>query len=137
MSFPANLDWYLDKYEPPAKQRRKTRKRKMAEPRQRWRITLDELCYAASINPATFQAWADSGYLGARLRSIPSQGGRGRHITRETAQRTVLMARLVRAGLSPEAASHLATSHTVGSDEPLEVRLSEYVTVTIPRNDLP
>lgn len=136
MSFPVSLDWYLDKYEPPPKQRRKTRSR-MAEPRERWRITLGELCYAAKITPVVFQLWADSGYLGSRLRSLPSQGGRGRHITRETAQRTVLLARLVTAGLTPEAASHVATAHAVGDDEPLRMALPGGVLVTIQRDDLP
>lgn len=136
MSFPADLNWYLDRYEPPPKQRRKTVTR-MAEPRERWRITLDELCYAAQITPVVFQAWAEAGYLGSRLRSLPSQGGRGRHITRETAQRTVLMARLVQAGLTPEAASHVATTHQVGNDEPLRVSLTSQAAITVSRDDLP
>jgi hypothetical protein len=108
----------------------------LREPRTRWRITLDELCYAARIDPVVFDAWATSGYLGKRLATCPA-GGRARHITRETAQRTVLMARLVWAGLTPVAASHLVTTHHVGDEGPLVAELAGGVTVSVPRSDLP
>lgn len=108
----------------------------MAEQRQRWRITLDELCYAAKIQPEAFDIWARNGYLGKRLASYPDKG-RGRHITRDAAQRTVLVARLVRAGVREDVAGHVAAAHKVGDTEPLEAELPNGVRVTVAREDLP
>jgi hypothetical protein len=132
-------DWYFDHYPaPPATLGRRRRKTviRMTQPRQRWRMTLDELCYAAQITPSTFNEWADQGLLGRRVAERPD-AGRGRHITRETAQRTVLVARLVSAGIHPEAAGHVAAGHKVGDDDPLEAQLNNGVTVAIRRDDLP
>lgn len=133
-----SADWYLDRYVPPAKLPKRRRKQViiMVEPRRRWRMTLDELCYAARITPATFDRWADAGLLGKRLASRPDQG-RGRHITRDTAQRTVLVARLVAAGVKPDAAGCIAAGHKTGDNTPLVADLPGGVQVTIPREDLP
>lgn len=106
------------------------------ERRARWRMTLDELCYAAAISPGQFQQWADEGVLGKRLAVRPN-GGRASHITRETAQRTVLVARLVAAGVHPLAAGHVAQGHKVNDSEPLHAELPCGVTITILREDLP
>lgn len=110
--------------------------RRVSESRQRWRITLDQLLMEAKITAKTFDEWADQGILGKRLVERPAQG-RGRHITRDTAQRTVLVARLVRAGIHPLAAGHIASSHNVRETTPLTAELPNGVTVTIDRSDLP
>lgn len=99
-------------------------------------MTLDELCYAARIDVKTFDAWADAGFLGKRLASRPDQG-RGRHLTRETAQRTVLVARMVAAGIRPDIAGCVAAGHKTGDSTPLVADLPGDVHVTISREDLP
>jgi hypothetical protein len=132
-------DWYLD-HESPAPNRRLRRRKnviRMTRPRQRWRMTLDELCYAAKITPVQFDQWASAGLLGSRLQSLPAQGGRGRHIARDTAQRTVLVARLVAVGVHPEVAGCVAAGHKTGETGPLQATLPNGVTITVPRDDLP
>ena len=99
-------------------------------------MTLDELCYVANIKADTFDQWANNGLLGKRLASRPDQG-RGRHITRETAQRTVLVARLVASGVDPDVAGRVAEGHKTGATDPLVARLPGGITITIPREDLP
>jgi hypothetical protein len=108
----------------------------MTPERERWRMTFDQLCMEARIDAKTFDSWADQGILGKRLTSRPVQG-RGRHITRDVAQRTVLVARLVAAGLHPLAAGHVASGHSVRETDPLVAHLPNGVTVTIDRSDLP
>lgn len=108
----------------------------MPEKRVRWRMTLDELCYVAGIEPNLLDEWADKGWLGKRCVVRPIRG-RSRQITREMAQRTVLVARLVRAGLHPEAAGHVAQGHMVNDHEPLTAELPGGVIITITRSDLP
>jgi hypothetical protein len=131
------IDWYLDHPAGPSTVRlRRKAVIRVAQPRQRWRITLDELCYTARISPTIFDIWATSGYLGSRLTSVPDKG-RGRHITRATAQRTVLVSRLVAAGMRPEVAGHVVAGHRVGDTAPLEAELPNGVTVTVARDDLP
>lgn len=131
-------DWYLDHDPTPCERRRIRRKTviRMTKPRERWRMTFDELCYAARITPDTFDTWADQGLLGRRVAERPVNG-RGRHITRETAQKTVLVARLVAAGIHPEAAGCVVAGHRVGDLTPLEASLNNGVTVQIRRDDLP
>lgn len=102
----------------------------------RWRMTLDELCYAAKIDHKTFDAWADAGLLGRRVTERPNQG-RGRHITRDTAQRTVLVARMVAAGIHPDVAGCVAAGHKTGATDPLVAQLTGGTTFTISREDLP
>ena len=102
----------------------------------RWRMTLDELCYAACISATQFHDWADQGILGKRLTFRPN-GGRGSQITREVAQRTVLVARLVAAGVHPLAAGCIAQGHKVNDIAPLHAELTCGVTITILREDLP
>ena len=114
---------------------RPKRRRQVTE-RVRWRITLDQLLLEAKIDAKTFDAWADAGYLGSRLRERPNQG-RGRHITRVTAQKTVLVARLVHAGISPMMAGHIASNHSLKDTTPLTIDTGHGVTVTIDRSDLP
>lgn len=108
----------------------------MSDVRVRWRMTLDELCYAAKIDVKTFDSWADRGLLGKRLASRPDQG-RGRHITRETAQKTVLVARMVASGVTPDVAGCVAAGHRTGDDTPLVANLPGGISVTISREDLP
>jgi len=116
--------------------RPKMKKVTVKEKRVRWRMTLDELCAAACVDARQFQLWADEGILGKRIASTPN-GGRGSHITREVAQRTVLVSRLVAAGVHPLAAGHIAQGHKVNDYHPLETALTCGVTITIDRTDLP
>lgn len=133
-----DLDWYLDHYVPPPRQTKRRRKptTMTEQKRERWRMTLDELCYAAKIDVKTFDAWADAGLLGKRLASRPDQG-RGRHITRETAQRTVLVARMVVSGVRPDIAGCVASGHKTGDTTPLVANLPGGIDMTISREDLP
>lgn len=133
-----DLDFYLDRYVAPRGQPSYRRKRRshVNEKRPRWRMTLDELCYVAKVNVKTFDTWADAGLLGKRLASRPDKG-RGRHITRETAQRTVLVARLVAAGVHPDVAGCVAAGHKTGDNTPLVAALPGGVQVTVSREDLP
>lgn len=133
------LDYaYMDDLPSTTRIRTKPRRRKdeMPEKRVRWRMTLDELCYVAGITPDILDEWADKGWIGKRCVARPN-GGRGRHITREMAQRTVLVSRLVRAGLHPEAAGCVAQGHKVNDHEPLHADLPGGVQITITRSDLP
>lgn len=128
----------LDELPTTTRIRTKPRLRKidMPDQRVRWRMTLDELCYAAKIPARTFDDWAAQGILGKRHALYPDQG-RGRHITRELAQKTVLVARLVAAGLHPLAAGHVAQGHKTNDTSPLTTELSGGIEVTIDRSDLP
>lgn len=131
-------DWYLDHYTVPIE--RPKRRRKLtpvtSPKRERWRMTLDELCYAAGINPYIFNVWAGEGLLGKRLVAYPANG-RGRHITRETAQRTVLVARMIAAGVTPTVAGCVAAGHKTGDSTPLVADLPGGIHITILREDLP
>jgi len=131
-------DWYLDHYLAPIERIKRRRKpMTMTTPkRERWRMTLDELCYTSGISPNVFNEWADAGYLGKRLAAYPANG-RGRHITRETAQRTVLVARMVKAGVTPSVAGCVAAGHKTGDDSPLVADLPGGIHVEISREDLP
>lgn len=133
-----DLDWYLDHYTAPRQRarRRRTLMTVTRTKRQRWRMTLDELCYAAGIDVKTFDRWADSGILGKRQAARPDRG-RGRHITKETAQRTVLVARMVTAGVTPDVAGCVAAGHRTGDTSLLIADLPGGVHVTISREDLP
>lgn len=91
-------------------------------------MTVDELCYAAQIEVTTFNEWADTGVIGS---------ARDRRVTRSIAQKTVLVARLVAAGLHPHAAGCVAAGHKTNDTSPLVAELPGGVTVTIERNDLP
>lgn len=116
----------LDQYG--ATRLRPKRRKKAAEDRMRWHMTLDELCYAAHIDPTTFNIWSDEGLLGR---------SRDRRVTREVAQKTVLVSRLITAGLHRNAAACVAAGHKTGDTTPLTAELPGGVTVTVDRSDLP
>ena len=118
------------------RQRKRMGRMQMDEKRERWRITFDELCFLAGITHKTFDEWADQGVLGKRLTSRADQG-RGRHITRETAQRTILVARLVAAGMHPVAAGCVVQGHRPRDTSPLLAELPGGVSISIDRSDLP
>jgi Fe2+ transport system protein FeoA len=103
--------------------------------RVRWRMTLDELCYATKASAMLIEQWAQLGAYGPRWRENRDRG-KYRHVTREMAQRAVIMSRLVRAGMKEEAAAKIAVEHQVRTTEPLIARLGE-VHITIRRDDLP
>jgi len=58
-------------------------------------------------------------------------------MTREGAQRAVVCARLVQAGVTERTAVKLAALHEVGDDTPLRIEISDSVTVVVDRTDLP
>jgi len=106
-----------------------------AKARVRWRMTLDELAYATKVSPITLEEWAQLGAYGPRWKENRDRG-KWRHITREVAQRAVVMSRLVRAGLTTITAADIARTHEVGDDMPLYAHQGE-VTLIVKRNDLP
>lgn len=99
-----------------------------AHKRTRWKMTAEELCYAAGIDVTTFNEWIDLGIVGRN---------RDRRVTREVAQKTVLVARLVTAGLGPYVAGCVVAGHKTNDDHPLEAELPGGVVVTVDRTDLP
>ncbi len=103
---------------------------------RRWRTTVDEVCHLAGITYPELLRWAALGVLGPRRQERP-QGGYGRHWTREETQRAVLVGRMVRAGLALEVAGKVASTHELGSCDVLEYLLSEGVSVTVSRVNLP
>lgn len=88
------------------------------ERRVRWRITLDELCHKAKATPQALDHWAEIGALGPRWRENRDRG-KWRHITREVAQRAVIMSHLLQAGIDKQVAAKLAATHERGDDTPL------------------
>lgn len=91
-------------------------------------MTVEELCYAAGIDVATFNEWSDTGIVGRN---------RDRRVTKTVAQKTIIVARLVAAGLHPHAACCVAAGHKTNDTSPLVAELPGGVTVTVERTDLP
>ncbi len=116
--------------------REKKQEMQVLERRSKWRMTLDELCAVACITPVQLHQWASEGILEKRL-APKARAGRAPVITREAAQRTVLVSRLVAAGVHPLAAGHIAQGHKTNDFEPLQADLPCGVTITIQRKDLP
>lgn len=106
-----------------------------ADGRIRWRMTLDQLVYETKASANLIEEWAQLGAYGPRWRENRDRG-KYRHVTREMAQRCMIMARLVRAGMKPEAAARIAVEHTLRTTEPLIARIGE-VQIVINREDLP
>ncbi len=110
------------------RQRPKRRKKADVDTRVRWKMSIEELCYAAGIDSDTFTEWVHFGLVGK---------SRDLRVTREVAQKTVLVARLVGAGLYPTGAGCVAAGHKTGDTSPLVAELPGGVTVTVLRTDLP
>lgn len=106
--------------------------------RIRWRMTLDELVHACGVRLPELEHWAEIGGLGDRWRE-PRNQGKWRHITREAAQRAVLMSRMVKAGMTPEAAAVVAREHAVhrGSEPAPMMARRPGVTFLVSRDNLP
>jgi hypothetical protein len=103
--------------------------------RVRWRVTLDQLCHLCDANPYTLEYWAALGALGPRWKE-PRNSGKWRHITREAADRAVLMSRIVKAGVEPWRAAQIASTHQHGDTTPLTVTIGE-VQIQVSREELP
>jgi hypothetical protein len=103
--------------------------------RERWRMTLQELCYATKTTPFDLNRWASLGALGPRWRE-KKQHGRWNHITREAAQRAVIMSRLVDAGVNEEQSATLAAIWEIGSSGDYTVH-REHATIVVSTDDLP
>lgn len=73
-------------------------------------MTLDELCYRVKCRPVDLERWAELGAFGPRWKE-PRDRGKWRHITRDTAQRAVVMAHLVKIGLQEPDAARFASLH--------------------------
>jgi methyl coenzyme M reductase subunit C len=73
-------------------------------------MTLDELCYSVRRTPVDLERWAELGALGDRMKE-PRDRGKWRHITKDTAGRTIIMDRLVQAGLDEERAASIARTY--------------------------
>lgn len=104
--------------------------------RVRWRITLDQLLHATGVTGAELDRWRRAGYLGARVAEGADQGF-GRHITREVAQRAVLMARCVDAGITEEVAARLVADHVPRDNQPIVAKMSDTVTIKVSKEGLP
>lgn len=103
--------------------------------RVRWRITLDELAHMCKVPAGDVSYWAELGALGPRY-SEPRDQGLGRHITREAAQRAVIMSRLIHAGVRAEEAAQISSLHNVKETGELAVTRNG-VQIRIDRTDLP
>lgn len=73
-------------------------------------MTLDELCYTVRRTPVDLERWAELGALGERWKE-PRDRGKWRHITKDTAGRTIIMERLIQAGFDEERAAPIAASY--------------------------
>lgn len=102
----------------------------------KWRMTLDELCHLVDVNAHQLDRWASLGAFGPRWRERRDQG-KWRHISKETAQRAVIMAALTRSGFQPIVAAALSAQHRRGAKSDLVFKFSDNVSVTIKREDLP
>ncbi len=80
----------------------------MTRGRERWRMTLEGLCHLVGRRPGDLARWATWGCFGPGLAGRPV-GGWG-NITRLQAQRAVVCARLVDAGVGEHAACLMAPS---------------------------
>lgn len=105
------------------------------ERRVRWRMTYQELLYLTRTRPDMLEHWATLGALGPRWKE-PRDRGKWRHVTRECAQRAVIMSRLVQAGVLPERAAEISANHTLKDETDLVVTTGP-VTVQVRRDDLP
>ena len=103
--------------------------------RIRWRYTLDQLCHSARTTPATLDHWASLGAFGPRWQERRERG-KWRHITRDVADRAVLMGRLTRSGISDELACRIVMTHKHGPTSDL-VFSDNDVHVTVSREGLP
>lgn len=116
------------------KARGKKKPKEVVRPTQ-WSMTVQELCDISKISHLKFLEWVAEGVLGnvqiGKVRSPHST------LTRAIAQRTILVTRLVAAGIHPIAAGHIASAHLTNDKTPLETELTGGVTVIIDRFDLP
>jgi Fe2+ transport system protein FeoA len=98
-------------------------------------MTLDELCFLTARSPVDLERWAQLGAFGLRWKE-PRDRGKWRHISRATAQRAVIMERLVQLGIDEEHSAAIASTHEVkDKDKPLDVTIRG-VTLTVHRADL-
>ena len=104
----------------------------MSDTKTRWRMTLDELAHCCGVSVHRIDDWAMLGAFGPRYRERQNSGWH-RHITRELAQRAVIMARLISAGLRADIAAAAASQHQVGDESTLTVQNSGGVYVMVNR----
>lgn len=100
----------------------------------KWRMTLQELCYLTKATPPELDEWAELGALGPRWKE-PRDRGRWRHISREAAQRAVIMRHLLDMGLQPRTAAAIASVHQRGDLSDLHATMSG-VEVRIKRSEI-
>jgi len=98
-------------------------------------MTFDELCYACKVRPPTIDRWAELGAFGPRLKE-PRDRGWHRHVTRELAQRAVIMSRLVKLGLDEHVAAELAVMHQLGETDEITFP-ADNASITVRRDNLP
>lgn len=103
--------------------------------RVRWRMTFDQLCYECRTTPPVVDRWAELGAFGPRLKE-PRDRGWHRHVSREVAQRAVIMSRLIKFGLNERVAAELASLHELGETEPM-IYTGNNASITIRRDNLP
>ncbi len=122
--------WYDEELEVRRKPRKKNnRPLKIVKP-ERWTISEEELATLAGISPEVLSEWRGRGLLG-------KPDPRNKYdIDLNTAQRVVLMSRLVAVGIHPNAAGHIVAAHSSRDLSPLVVEFPGGVTVTVNRADL-
>lgn len=104
-------------------------------PRDRWRMTFDELTHACDVSPQVVDRWAQLGALGPRLKERRDRGWH-RHVDRLTAGRAVIMSRLVHAGVNERVAARIAAGHEKNETSDI-VYDHGGVTIRASRQDLP
>ena len=96
---------------------------------------MGELCLRCRCTARDLDRWAVIGAFGPRIMERRLTGWH-HHIDRVTAQRAVIMSRLMRAGLKEEAAVKIVETHERGDSGNITATM-DGVVITVSREDLP
>lgn len=96
-----------------------------------WKISPEALADLAGISVETLSEWVGRGLLGK-----PDTRQRANSLSLGTAQKTILMSRLVAVGLHPVAAGHIVATHNSKDFGPLTVELPGGIVITVDRKNL-
>jgi myo-inositol catabolism protein IolC len=103
--------------------------------RERWRMTLDELCHVSRTKQPELERWRAIGAFGDRWKEDRDRGV-WRHISKIVAHRAIIMRTLIELGLTEPAALQIARQHEITEkDEPLEV-IGKNGRITVWRSNL-
>lgn len=80
----------------------------MTEKRERWRMTLQELCHRTGATPQELNEWAKLGVFGPAW--AQSTENKWRHVTKAVARRAIVMRHLLDRRIEPLPAAMMAWS---------------------------